>query len=152
MTAYAILTALFMLVDTIPLLVKFFTKAGPYDMITSRDEIQFQKEHEAFVHSYSRYSEELRQTSFLTLTRDKPLERALIEGVERSRVAKQFIESLIELENAFQERMRREQSTIDPSHLGAKREILEQMANTFYADLNARMAEFFDPSVARWRA
>ena len=38
---YIVLTMLFMLVDTIPLIVKFFTKPGPYDSLVDRDEITF---------------------------------------------------------------------------------------------------------------
>src|SRR5438093_5576043 len=90
--AYGVLTFLFMLVDTIPLIVKFFTKAGPYDTLLNRDEIRFDTEHELFRNNYNRYALELDRGSLLSLTQNKPLERALIEGVERSRVAKQFIE------------------------------------------------------------
>ena len=52
---YMILTALFMLVDTIPLIVKFFTKSGPYDTLLDRDEVCFESEHKAFLQSQKRY-------------------------------------------------------------------------------------------------
>ena len=38
---YLILTSLFMLVDTIPLVIKFFTKAGPYDLLVDRDRMKW---------------------------------------------------------------------------------------------------------------
>ena len=150
--AYAVLTVLFMLVDTIPLIVKFFTKAGPYDTLLNRDEIRFDTEHEMFLSNYSRYSEELNRGNFLSLTQNKPLERALIEGVERSRVARHFIESLMELEKTFQERMRLEQETL--AHASAteresKKAMLEKMATSFYADLHERMALFFEEGRTR---
>ncbi len=44
---YIVLTLLFMLVDTIPLIVKFFTRVGPYDSLVDRDEITFDTEHRA---------------------------------------------------------------------------------------------------------
>lgn len=145
--AYAILTALFMLVDTIPLIVKFFTKAGPYDTLLDRDEILFATEHRLFRESYDRYAQELNRGSLLCLTQNKPLERALIEGVERSRVAKQFIESLMEMEKSFQERMRLEQEALvnaSAVERESKRAMLEKMASTFYTDLHRRMSQFFE--------
>jgi len=151
--AYAILTTLFMLVDTIPLIVKFFTKAGPYDTILDRDEVRFGTEHRLFRDSYDRYATELSRGSMLTLTQNKPLERALIEGVERSRVAKQFIESLMEMEKSFQEHMRREQEALVNASASAfdresKKAMLEKMASSFYADLHERMAQFFEEGKA----
>jgi len=145
--AYAVLTALFMLVDTIPLIVKFFTKAGPYDSLLDRDEIRFATEHQLFRDNYDRYAMELDRGSFLSLTQNKPLERALIEGVERSRVAKQFIESLMEMEKSFQERMRLEQEALAHASVverESKKAMLEKMAATFYTDLHRRMAQFFE--------
>jgi hypothetical protein len=145
--AYAVLTALFMLVDTIPLIVKFFTKAGPYDTLLDRDEILFATEHRLFRDSYDRYAQELNRGSLLCLTQNKPLERALIEGVERSRVAKQFIESLMEMEKSFQERMRLEQEALANASAverESKRAMLEKMASTFYTDLHRRMSQFFE--------
>lgn len=149
--AYAVLTALFMLVDTIPLIVKFFTKAGPYDTLLDRDEIRFDTEHQLFRSNYDRYSNELDRGSLLSLTQNKPLERALIEGVERSRVAKQFIESLMEMEKSFQERMRLEQEALAHASVverESKKAMLEKMAATFYADLHHRMAQFFEDGKA----
>ncbi len=149
--AYAVLTALFMLVDTIPLIVKFFTKAGPYDTLLDRDEIRFDTEHQLFRDNYDRYAIELDRGSLLSLTQNKPLERALIEGVERSRVAKQFIESLMEMEKSFQERMRLEQEALAHASVverDSKKAMLEKMASTFYTDLHHRMAQFFEDGKA----
>lgn len=151
LSAYAILTALFMLVDTIPLIVKFFTKAGPYDTLLDRDEIRFDTEHQLFRDSFGRYATELNRGSLLCLTQNKPLERALIEGVERSRVAKQFIESLMEMEASFQERMRLEQEALAHASVverESKKAMLEKMASTFYTDLHHRMAQFFEDGKA----
>jgi hypothetical protein len=153
--AYAILTALFMLVDTIPLIVKFFTRAGPYDTLLDRDEVRFDTEHQLFRDSFARYSLELNRGSFLHLTQNKPLERALIEGVERSRVAKQFIESLMEMEASFQERMRMEELNLANASVAereSKKAMLEKMASTFYADLQYRMAQFFEEGKAEGTA
>ena len=144
--AYAVLTFLFMLVDTIPLLMKFFTKAGPYDTLLDRDEVRFEKDHQSFVQSYVRYVDELNQGRTLCLTQNKPLERALIEGVERSRVAKEFIESLVALEKAFEEHMRDEQASLTAGGAAlspTKKALLEHMAQSFYDDLRARMEQFF---------
>jgi hypothetical protein len=146
-TAYVILTLLFMLVDTIPLVIKFFSKPGPYDTLLDCDEVRFDREREAFLGSFNRYMNELSGGRLLNLTQNKPLERALIEGVDRSRAAKEFLESLLEMEKAFEERMRveREAMAKDSLHGRAAERLamLEEMAQTFYADLRHRMESFF---------
>ncbi|MCU0795355.1 MAG: DUF4407 domain-containing protein [Akkermansiaceae bacterium] len=139
---YLILTALFMLVDTIPLIVKFFTKPGPYDRLLDRDEISFASEHEAFKESHSRYMEKLASGNLIAVTRNKALEHALVDGVEHSRVAREFLDSLIEMERSFAEQMRIEQeaaSRSNPEKLAA----LEAMKKAFYDDLHHRMQSFF---------
>jgi len=139
---YLILTALFMLVDTIPLIVKFFTKPGPYDRLLDRDEISFAAEHEAFKESHGRYMEKLASGNLVAVTRNKPLEHALIDGVEHSRVAREFLDSLIEMERSFAEQMRMEQeaaSRSTPEKIAA----LEAMKKAFYDDLHHRMQSFF---------
>jgi hypothetical protein len=126
--------------------MKFFTKAGPYDTLLDRDEVRFEKDHQSFVQSYVRYVDELNQGRTLCLTQNKPLERALIEGVERSRVAKEFIESLVALEKAFEEHMRHEQEALAAGGAAlspTKKAMLEHMAQSFYDDLRARMEQFF---------
>lgn len=139
---YLILTALFMLVDTIPLIVKFFTKPGPYDRLLDRDEISFAAEHEAFKESHGRYMEKLASGNLVAVTRNKPLEHALIDGVEHSRVAREFLDSLIEMERSFAEQMRMEQEAASRS-TPEKMAALEAMKKAFYDDLHHRMQSFF---------
>jgi hypothetical protein len=139
---YIILTSLFMLVDTIPLIVKFFTKPGPYDTLLDRDEISFDTEHKAFRDSKHRYMDELTDGNLIAVTRNKRLEHALIDGVEHSRAAREFIHSMIEMEKAFEERMRIEAEQASkggPERLAA----LDAMKKKFYDDLHHRMEVFF---------
>ncbi len=149
LTAYLVLSALFMLVDTIPLMVKFFSKPGPYDTLVDMDEVRFDKERESFLKSFKRYMDELASGRLLHLTRNKPLEQALIEGVDRSRAAKEFLESLLSLEKTFEERVRLEREAMAAA--GSKNQpdraaLLQHMADTFYADLRGRMEQFFSDS------
>jgi hypothetical protein len=141
--AYAVLTMLFMLVDTIPLVVKFFSKPGPYDTLLDQDETRYDKERLAFLKSYSRYMDGLSEGRLLHLTRNKPLEHALIEGVDRSRAAKEFLEHLLELERAFDERIRREREIIGTQEGSKGGAMVEEMAQAFYRDMRRRMELFF---------
>jgi hypothetical protein len=144
--AYAILAGLFMLVDTIPLIVKFFTKPGPYDSLVDCDEVRFDKEREAFLSSYDTYMEGLEGGGLLLATKNnKPLENALIEGVDRSRAAKEFLENLMELEHSFEERMTAERLRLAEKGVdgGKHSNMLDEMAETFYDDLRGRMKSFF---------
>lgn len=144
LTAYVVLGLLFMLVDTIPLVVKFFSKPGPYDTLLDCDEVRFDKERESFLKSFRRYMDELSSGRLLHLTRNKPLEQALIEGVDRSRAAKEFLEHLMELERAFDERIRKEREVLALEGKSSdKAAMLEDMAETFYGDLRQRMELFF---------
>jgi hypothetical protein len=139
---YAILILLFMLVDTIPLVVKFFTKAGPYDTLLDRDEVSFDAEHQAFLQSNHRYMEQLSSGNLIAVTRNKRLEAALVDGVEHSRAAQQFLDSLVEMEKAFAEKMALEQeaaANAGPEKIAA----LEAMKKRFYDDLHQRMETFF---------
>lgn len=151
--AYVVLTLLFMLVDTIPLVMKFFSKAGPYDTLIDIDEARFDRERKSFLQSFHRYMETLTNGPFLHLTRNKPLEAALIEGVDRSRAAKEFLEHLLELERAFEDKVRIERERIASEQLGEKAAekfaMLEDMVQAFYADLRRRMELFFSDSNAR---
>src|SRR5690606_12753372 len=54
--AYLVLVGLFMLVDTIPLVVKFFARPGPYDALVDCEEVRFAKEREAWLKSYHAYT------------------------------------------------------------------------------------------------
>lgn len=142
--AYLVLSALFMLVDTIPLVVKFFSKPGPYDTLVDCDEVKYDRERLAFLKSFDRYMKQLVESPFLHITQNRPLERALIEGVDRSRAAKAFLEHLMELEQAFQEKVRLERERLATTGgIANKAEMLEEMATAFYADLRQRMESFF---------
>ncbi len=146
LVAYLVLAGLFMLIDTIPLVVKFFSKPGPYDTLVDCDEVRFEKEREAFLNSYERYMDNLEGGGLLLATKNRPLERALVDGVDRSRAAKEFLESLMSLERSFEANMEEERERI-ASKPGERAEahasMLEEMAQTFYEDLRGRMESFF---------
>lgn len=143
LVAYLVLTLLFMLVDTIPLIVKFFSKPGPYDTLLDREEVKFDGERKAFLIGFNRYMKELGESKLLHLTQHKPLERALVEGVDRSRAAKEFLEHLMELERSFEEKIRLAREQAAATGITHKVDMLEEMAQTFYTDLRQRMENFF---------
>ncbi len=145
---YVILTLLFMLVDTIPLIVKFFTKPGPYDTLVDRDEISFDAEHKAFRKSHGRYMEELASSNLIAVTRNPRLEHALVDGVEHSRAAREFLDSLIEMERSFAEKMKLEEQSVGVAE-SDKRAALEAIKKRFYNDLHDRMEIFFASGRAR---
>lgn len=138
---YIILTCLFMLVDTIPLLVKFFTKAGPYDVLLDREEKTFSGNHRVFSDSHERYLRAMAATNLTGVTANQRLEAALVDGIEHSRAAREFLDSLIEMEKAFAEKIRLEAEAAGRSPESA--EILAAMKERFYKDLHERMACFF---------
>jgi hypothetical protein len=139
---YLVLTLLFMLVDTIPLIVKFFTKPGPYDTLLDRDEIAYDSEHRAFRVSHARYMEKLAAGNLIAVTRNKRLENALIDGVEHSRAAQEFLDSLIQMEKSFAEKIRLEQE--EAFHAGPEKlAALEAIKKRFYQDMQHRMEVFF---------
>jgi hypothetical protein len=139
---YIVLTLLFMLVDTIPLIVKFFTKPGPYDTLVDRDEITFDSEHRAFRQSRVRYMDQLSSGNLIAVTRNQRLEHALVDGVEHSRAAREFLDSLIEMEKSFAEKMKFEEQFIGVAE-SDKRAALEAIKKRFYDDLHHRMEVFF---------
>lgn len=141
-TTYWILTALFMLVDTIPLMVKFFCKAGPYDKLLDRDEIQYDSDHTAFMKSHQRYMKQLGEGDLIAVTRNKTLENALVDGVEHSRAARAFLDSMIDLERAFHEKMEAEQESMVNAG-PEKMAVIQAMKEGFYADMHKRMEQFF---------
>lgn len=142
LATYVVLTLLFMLVDTIPLIVKFFTKPGPYDTLLDRDEVAYDAEHRAFLTSHQRYMDRLAGGNLIAVTRNKRLENALIDGVEHSRAAREFLDSLIELEKSFAERIRLEQE--EARHAGPEKiAALEAIKKRFYEDMQHRMEVFF---------
>ncbi|MEX1115454.1 MAG: DUF4407 domain-containing protein [Akkermansiaceae bacterium] len=139
---YIVLTALFMLVDTIPLIVKFFTKPGPYDTLVDRDEITFDTEHRAFRQSRVRYMDQLTHGNLIAVTRNQRLEEALVDGVEHTRAAREFLDSLTEMERSFAEKMKLEEQLIGVAETD-KRTALEAIKKRFYDDLHHRMEVFF---------
>lgn len=142
LATYIVLTLLFMLVDTIPLIVKFFTKPGPYDTLLDRDEIVFDGEHRAFRVSHRRYMETLASGNLMAVTRNKRLENALVDGVEHSRAAQEFLDSLILMEKSFAEKIRMEQE--EARHAGPEKlAALEAIKKRFYEDMQHRMEAFF---------
>jgi hypothetical protein len=144
---YFTLTLLFMLVDTIPLIVKFFTKPGPYDTLVDRDEITFDSEHKAFRNTRSRYMEQLTSGNHLAVTRNPKLEHALVDGVEHTRAAREFLDSLVEMERSFAEKMRLEEEQVG-HHDPNKRAAIDAIKERFYADLHHRMEVFFSAPAA----
>ena len=139
---YIVLTLLFMLVDTIPLIVKFFTKPGPYDSLVDRDEISFDSEHRAFRQSHHRYMDQLASGNLIAVTRNKRLEHALVDGVEHTRAAREFLDSLVEMEKSFADKMKLEEQQIGVAE-SDKRAALEAIKRRFYEDLHHRMEVFF---------
>jgi len=139
---YLVLTLLFMLVDTIPLIVKFFTKPGPYDTLVDRDEITFDTEHRAFRQSRVRYMDQLASGNLIAVTRNQRLENALVDGVEHTRAAREFLDSLTEMEKSFAEKMKLEEQSIGVAEID-KRAALEAIKKRFYDDLHHRMEIFF---------
>jgi len=144
---YFVLAGLFMLVDTIPLMVKFFTKPGPYDTLLDRDEVSYDAGHKAFLGSHARYMQQLASGNLMAVTSNRRLETALLDGVEHSRAAREFLDSLIEMEKSFAEKIRMEQETglaKTPESLAA----LESIKKRYYEELHRRMETFFGGSGA----
>jgi len=142
MATYAILTLLFILVDTIPVMLKFFCKPGPYDRLLDRDEVRYDSEHSAFLTSHSRYMNQLAAGNLVAVTRNKPLEDALLDGVEHTRAAREFLTALIGMEKAFHEKLLLEQQAAR-DNTPEKLAVLEMMKKRFYEDMNVRMERFF---------
>ena len=139
---YIVLAMLFMLVDTIPLLVKFFTKPGPYDLLVDRDEVTYDSEHRAFCQSRRNYMEQLANGNLIAVTRNTRLENALVDGVEHTRAAREFLDSLIEMEKSFATKMKLEEESIGVAE-NDKRAAFEAIKKRFYDDLHQRMEIFF---------
>ncbi len=151
--AYCILAGLFMLIDTIPLVVKFFSQPGPYDSLVDCEEVRFAREREAWLKSFHSYMDDLSDGRLLHLTQNKPLENAMIEGIGSSRVAKEFVENLIDLESSFEERIEKEKAKLAAEGGSARNDQrarqLERFAETFYDDLNGKMESFFDQDAVK---
>ena len=150
--AYCVLAGLFMLIDTIPLVVKFFSAPGPYDSLVDCEDVRFAREREAYLTSYHKYMDDLSEGRLLHLTQNKPLEKAVIEGIDRSRAAKEFVENLLDLEGSFEDRIEIERAAIEEeksARNAARAKRLEKFAETFYGDLQGRLESFFDKDAAR---
>ncbi|MFN0078648.1 MAG: DUF4407 domain-containing protein [Prosthecobacter sp.] len=149
LVAYLVLTLLFMLVDTIPLIVKFFSKPGPYDTMLDREEMSYEGDRKAFLDGFNRQVKELGESRLLNLTQNKPLERALRNGVDHTRAAKEFLVYLMELEREFEEKHRAAREQAAASGVGQTAAALEERSRYFYADLRERMERFFSDDSRR---
>lgn len=139
---YVILTLLFMLVDTIPLVVKFFCAPGPYDTLVDRDEMQFGADHQSFRRAHEHYLEQLKTGKLTFNARSRSLEHAFTDGVEQTRAAQAFLDSLIEMEQSFYERLETEKGK--PGTAAEKPALLDAMKQQFYQTLHRRMEQYFD--------
>lgn len=136
---YIILTALFMLVDTIPLIIKFFTKSGPYDYLVDQDEVRFKGDHRAFLNRHQRYMAQMTGSHLVALTGDPHLEAALISGVERSRATREFLHAVTEDIAAFEAESAQHQLTGSPENNA----MFAQMKTNFYQEIQKRLESFF---------
>ena len=81
------------------------------------------------------------------MTSNRRLESALLDGIEHSRAAREFLDSLIEMEKAFAEKIRMEEAAAHaktPELIAA----LEAMKKRFDNDLHRRVEIFFGGSSA----
>jgi len=143
LVAYLVLTLLFMLVDTIPLIMKFFSKPGPYDTLLDREEMSYDGERKAFLAGFGLQMKELGESKMLNLTRNKTLERSLITSVDGARSAKEFLVYLMDLEREFEEKNRAARELAAKSGVSHTADVLEEMSRNFYADLRERMVSYF---------
>jgi len=123
-------------------MVKFFCSAGSYDKLVDRDEVRYDAEHRAFLQSHDKYMRHLSEGNLISVTRNKNLEDAMVDGVEHSRAAQTFLDSLIEMERAFNEKMSQEEERA-AVHGGDQSDMLAMMKKRFYDDMHQRMENFF---------
>jgi hypothetical protein len=107
-----------------------------------RDEITYDTEHRAFRQSRTRYMDQLASGNLIAVTRNARLENALVDGVEHTRAAREFLDSLVEMEKAFAEKMKLEEQMIGVAE-SDKRAAFEAIKKRFYDDLHRRMEIFF---------
>ncbi|MEI6073494.1 MAG: hypothetical protein WCS31_17040 [Verrucomicrobiae bacterium] len=90
---------------------------------------------------------QLASGNLMAVTSNRRLESALLDGIEHSRAAREFLDSLIEMGKAFAEKIRMEEVT---AHAKTPETIvvLEAMKKRFYDDLHRRMETFFGGSSA----
>jgi hypothetical protein len=145
-STYAILTLLFMLVDTIPLVVKFFCAPGPYDTLVDRDEMTFKADHHGFRHAHQHFLSELKNGRIPFSSRSRDLDHAFSDGVEQTRAAQAFLDSLVEMEHQFHQRLESEAARPGSD---ARPALLEAMKQQFYQSLHARMEQYFTTAANR---
>ena len=76
------------------------------------------------------------------------LEASLVNGIEHSHAAREFLDSLIAMEKSFAEKMQLEQEEHAESG-PEKLAMLDKMKANFYEDLHHRMEVFFKKETAQ---
>jgi hypothetical protein len=135
-----------MLVDTIPLVVKFFCAPGPYDTLVDRDEMTFKADHHGFRHAHQHFLSELKNGRIPFSSRSRDLDHAFSDGVEQTRAAQAFLDSLVEMEHQFHQRLESEAARPGSD---ARPALLEAMKQQFYQSLHARMEQYFTTAANR---
>ncbi len=140
---YIVLTLLFMLVDTIPLIVKFFTKPGPYDTLVDRDEITFDSEHRAFRQSRAPLHGPTCQRQ-PDRRHPQPAARTRARRWRRAHPRRPRVSRFTHRDGKI---LRRENEDRGSKSIGVaesdKRAALEAIKKRFYDDLHHRMEIFF---------
>jgi len=86
--------------------------------------------------------EQLTAGNLIAVTRNRNLEHALVDGVEHTRAAREFLDSLVEMERSFSEKMRSEEEGMAHGDTD-KRNAMAAIKKRFYDDLHHRMELFF---------
>jgi hypothetical protein len=148
LTAYIILTVLFVVVDTIPLVVKFFSKPGPYDSLVNRDEIQFDQERLAFSQVAVDYFRDENRAQMASIARDLNLDPAMMDQFKRNHASKDYLQVMLNLERAFQDTLQRERQAIgeaNPDEAARRLAVLDEMAERFYSAMRDGIQGYFRP-------
>jgi hypothetical protein len=90
----------------------------------------------------ARYMDQLSNGNLIAVTCNSRLENALVDGVEHTRAAREFLDSLVEMEKSFAEKMKLEEQSIGPAE-SDKLAAFEAIKKRFYEDLHHRMEIFF---------
>lgn len=139
---YLVLTLLFMLVDTIPLMVKFFTKAGPYDRLVDQDEQGYESKHRKFLQKNQRFLDQTSAANATLVTQDRRLGGALQRGVEHTQASAEFLQSMLEMERQFADALREEEK-LRSAPDAFQTQAVESVRQRYYAELQQRMEQFF---------
>lgn len=86
--------------------------------------------------------EQLSNGNLIAVTRNPRLENALVDGVEHTRAAREFLDSLVEMEKSFAGKMKMEEESIGMAE-SDKRAAFDAIKKRFYDDLYHRMEIFF---------